>query len=63
MEQALIHVTGYRPFGNIMPDYKTVDRFNLTARKINENYVLPYEERKRKLSKLMNKFIKEATTV
>jgi hypothetical protein len=41
-------VTGYRPFGNIRPDYKTVDRFNLAARKVNENYSLSYEERKHK---------------
>ena len=52
-------VTGYRPFGNIRPNYKTVDRFDQAAQKINNNYSLSYEERRKKLNKTMQKFIAE----
>ena len=55
-------VTGYRPFGNIRPNYETVRKYNKAAEKINswENKN-SYENKKKQLEKLLNDFIKEVT--
>ena len=54
-------VTGYRPIGNIKPDYNLVKKYNDLAGKIHsKNY--SYDQRKTKLEKLLNQFVKEVTT-
>ena len=55
-------ITGYRPFGNIKPDFKVIDKFNKKERNTLEtiSYINgDYNIRSKKLIKLMNQFIKE----
>nr|DAX35645.1 MAG TPA: hypothetical protein [Bacteriophage sp.] len=61
-------VTGYRPFGNISPDYKIVDKYNELGKEIYEeehNSVKDWneedEDKKNRLNKLTEEFIKEVT--
>lgn len=52
--------TGYRPFGNIKPDYNTCAKYDEKARKIcwsNMNL----KEQKKKIDKLIAEFIEEVT--
>lgn len=52
-------VTGYRPFGNIHASYKGITKkYNEKARKI-YNSDRSYESKKKSISKLLEKFIKE----
>lgn len=53
-------VTGYRPFGNIHPDYTVVDKYDELARDIIHN-TIDYAEIKEKLNNLINEFIEEVT--
>lgn len=53
-------VTGYRPFGNIKPDYDMVHKYDMTARDIIHNGT-DYVEIKEKLDNLINEFIEEVT--
>lgn len=53
-------VTGYRPFGNISPDYKIINKYNEKAEKIILSN-LNYEEQKKKIDKLLDGFIEEVT--
>ena len=51
-------VTGYRPFGeHINP--KLVKKYEEKARKIVDNYDLTYEQKKKKVNRLLEKFIEE----
>lgn len=50
-------VTGYRPFGNIHPNYSIVNAYDRIARGVIET--TPYELREKALSKLLNEFIEE----
>lgn len=50
-------VTGYRPFGNIYPDWEIVQKYKEEARKICYNY--SYEEGHIVLQELQKKFIEE----
>ena len=53
-------VTGYRPFGQrINPEL--TKKYEQKANKIANNYELSYEQRKRKINNLLNKFIEEVT--
>lgn len=53
-------VTGYRPFGNIHASYSgIVKKYNEKARKIDNDYSLEWDKRKRKINKVFDKFIKE----
>lgn len=54
-------VTGYAPFGKIKPNYDTCRKYDEKARKIRMDYNLPYDKQKKKLRKLLEKFIKEVT--
>lgn len=61
-------VTGYRPFGNITPDYKIVEKYNQLGREIYEEEHDPTkdrneerEEKENRLNQLINQFIKEVT--
>ena len=54
-------VTGYRPFGNVTPEYEVVRAYDQAAEKIVYNYSIPYEERKELVNMLLADFIKEAT--
>lgn len=52
-------VTGYRDmFGRDIP-YKIVDKYEQKAEKIKFNYDLAYEVRKRRINKLLHKFLAE----
>lgn len=62
-------VTGYAPFGNIVPDYETVKKYEEKAQKLCEkrwtdaNANVPYDEalanNKRDLDTLLREFIQE----
>lgn len=55
-------VTGYRPFGNITPDYKIVSQYNQKAREIRESVyetIYDYDERKNELKKRINMLLDE----
>ena len=57
MGKGVAIVTGYRPFGNVHPNYDIVNYFEKQATNICEN--VPYEEREGVLDILINGFIKE----
>ena len=56
----VVIVTGYRPFGNIKPDYTIVDKYEELAKNI---YIdtKDYTECKAKLNNLINELIEEVT--
>lgn len=61
-------VMGYRPFGNITPDYDIVEKYNKLGREIYEEKHNPardwneeQEEKKNRLNQLIQEFIKEVT--
>lgn len=51
-------VTGYRPFGNISPDYKTCRKYETKAEKL-RNSDIEIEKRQKQLDKLIAEFIAE----
>lgn len=51
-------VTGYRPFGNIRPDYDLTKRYEEEAKEILQSN-LDYEVKQEKLDELIAKFIDE----
>lgn len=52
-------VTGYRPFGNIRPDWRIQKKYEDKAYKIWNNNLLSHEEVKNKMNELLQQFIKE----
>ena len=61
-------VTGYRPFGNITPNYDIVEKYNQLGREIYEEEHDPSkdwneerEEKENRLNQLIQKFIEELT--
>lgn len=52
-------VTGYRPFGNIDSNYKTLKKYEDKARQIMLDYSIDYEKRAKKVNKLLEKYIDE----
>lgn len=53
-------VTGYRPFGNISSNEKGLNKkYNEKARTISNNLDLTWEQKKNKLNKLLQKYVKE----
>lgn len=61
-------VTGYRPFGNIQPDYDFVEKYNQLGKAICEEEHDPakdwneeQEEKENRLNQLIKEFIKEVT--
>ena len=61
-------VMGYRPFGNISPDYNIVEKYNKLGREIYEEEHDPAkdwneerENQENRLNQLINQFIKEVT--
>lgn len=53
-------VTGYRPFGNISTSGKGLNKkYNEKARTIANNWDLTWEQKKSKLNKLLQKYVKE----
>lgn len=56
----VVIVTGYRPFGNIKPDYDIVHKYNMMAKDIIHD-TKDYTECKEKLNNLINEFIEEVT--
>lgn len=63
-------VTGYRPFGNITPDYKIVDKYNELGKEIYEeehdtskDWNEEREEKENRLNQLIQKFIEELTPI
>lgn len=53
-------VTGYRPFGNIKPDYETTKKYENMAREIIKN--IPWNDQKNALHALIENFIEEVIT-
>ena len=51
--------TGYRPCGNISPDYEKVHTYNEKARKIWNNTKYSYKVKQNKSNKLLDQFISE----
>lgn len=51
--------TGYRPFGNIEVNYNIQKKYDDEARAICCDYSLTYDQQKKKVSKLLDKFILE----
>lgn len=52
-------VTGYRPFGNIYPKYEITKKYEDKAREIYCNNGLTWNEKEKKLEKLLDRFISE----
>lgn len=59
MGRGVAIVTGYRPFGNISPDYQTVEKFNKKARQLRQD--LDWEKARDEIEKLLNEFVGEVT--
>lgn len=51
--------TGYRPFGNISPNYDLVDKYEKHAQQIVLDYTLSHDNKKELVNNLLNEFIKE----
>ena len=51
-------VTGYRPFGNINPDYTIIKKYNEKARRLKKQNI-GYEQIKSKLDELIENFKNE----
>ena len=49
--------TGYRPFGNVKPDYKTIEKYNQKAKDIYNKE--DYKTAIKKINKLLIRFIDE----
>lgn len=63
-------VMGYRPFGNIQPDYEIVEKYDQLGKKIYEEEHNPTkdwneerEEKENRLNQLIQKFIEELTPI
>lgn len=54
-------VTGYAPFGNILPGYSLCQKYENAAEKIRCGYGLTEAKRKEQLRELIKAFIKEVT--
>lgn len=54
-------VTGYQPFGNIRPDYETINKYEDEARKIACNSWGSYQNMIDQVDQLLNQFIEEVT--
>lgn len=53
-------VTGYRPFGNIKPDYEVIRQYNEKAKELRCKGI-GIAARQKQLNKLINEFIEEVT--
>ena len=54
-------VTGYKPFGNIRPDSKTIKKYEDEARKIACDSWGNYQKMLEKIDSLLDQFIEEVT--
>ena len=54
-------VTGYRPWGNIHPDYKIIKKYEDEARKICGDSWGNYQKMLDQMDQLLNQFIEEVT--
>lgn len=54
-------VTGYNPFGNIRPNYKTIKKYEDEARKICSDSWRNYQKMIDQINELLNQFIEEVT--
>ena len=52
----VVIVTGYRPFGNYS-NYDLVREYELTARKIADDWDIDWETRKNEVNKLLDEFV------
>lgn len=54
-------VTGYNPFGNVVPSYDKIKEYEDKAEKIRYEYSLPWkwQEQGEQLKQLINEFVKE----
>ena len=54
-------ITGYSSFGNIHPRYDIQKEYDVTAEKIKNDYSLSYDERQKRITELLYKFVEEVT--
>lgn len=58
-------VTGYRPFGDIIPRYETVKKYETKAQQKIDSWrdrgVWDYEKREKELRKIIDSFLREVT--
>ena len=54
-------VTGYAPFGNIVPSHDIVSRYDNEARNVVQDYSIDYAMRQEQLSRMIERFITEVT--
>ncbi len=52
-------VTGYAPFGNIRPDWQTIEKYEREAKTIKNDYSLEWNDKTDKLKTLIDQFISE----
>lgn len=52
-------ITGYAPFGNLTPSCELMEKYDNAAIKLNHNYDLKWEEKKKQIDALILDFIKE----
>lgn len=59
----VVIVTGYAPFGNVRPSYEVRQKYEKEAETIREmyRYSTAYQDTKRRLHELLNKFVEEVT--
>ena len=53
-------VTGYRPFGNIIPPYSMIENYDNLAREVLKDSTISEIERREKVKALLDEFIKIA---
>lgn len=56
----VVIATGYRSFGNVKPNRELINYYEEKAKQTLKNDALKYEEKKNKLTDLLDDFIKEA---
>ncbi len=62
LENGVVIVTGYRPFGNIRPSYDKVKEYEDRAEKIRYTRGTDYNTQKEALQQLIREFIKDIVT-
>jgi len=54
-------ITGYAPFGKFDPGRDLCKKYESKAEKIRYDYTIPYDKQRKKLRKLLERFIEEVT--
>ena len=62
MGDGIAIVTGYAPFGNILPSHEICYKYESMAKKVRSNYDILYVQMVEELDALISEFINEAVT-